>query len=178
MPWQVENTVANFNIPFHKVSVYHCIKFIHQDPFSTNPTADVVIDSIHCKPACLDQYGNQIPGQFDTVIIRVENGGWAGLKGMRKIHTFTSYLLTLLHRLLHWSNMMHICATACSTKFMFFRTKFTLAPCLHRLVYTIQFSLSWKKSWVIQDLSMDHQKSTTIECHPCQSHLAECPPNT
>ncbi|KIK00485.1 hypothetical protein K443DRAFT_122789 [Laccaria amethystina LaAM-08-1] len=58
---QVTNAAEDFHIPFHKVSVFHRIKFISHDPFSTNPSADIVVDSIHSEPPGLDKYGKVIP---------------------------------------------------------------------------------------------------------------------
>ncbi|KAF9522196.1 hypothetical protein CPB83DRAFT_872063 [Crepidotus variabilis] len=78
---QLEDATASLHIPFHKLSVYHRIKFISHDPFSLNPEADVVVDSIHCEPSRLDKYRNYIPPRFDTAVIRIANGGRAGVQG-------------------------------------------------------------------------------------------------
>lgn len=68
---QVEHQASKLHIPFQKLSIFHCIKYISQDPFSTDPLADTVVDSIHCEPARHDKYGNIIPGRFDTAVINV-----------------------------------------------------------------------------------------------------------
>ncbi len=87
---QVENAAADFYIPFHKLSVFHRIKFLSQDPFSTDPSANIVVDSIHCEASQSNKHGTYLPGQFDTAIIKIESGGlspsdvpvWLGLKAM------------------------------------------------------------------------------------------------
>jgi hypothetical protein len=78
---QVTNAAEDFHIPFHKVSVFHHIKFISHDPFSTNPSADIVVDSIHSEPPGLDKYGKVIPARFDTAIIKRKMEGVGGIKG-------------------------------------------------------------------------------------------------
>jgi len=78
---QVKDAAAGFYIPFHRISVFHRIKFISHDPFSRDPSADIVVDSIHCEPPFSDKYGNHIPGRFDTAVINIEHGGPAGVKG-------------------------------------------------------------------------------------------------
>ena len=90
---QVENAVTGFYIPFHKVSVFHHIKYISQDPFSINPS---VVDSIHCQASRSDKYGNYIPGRFDMAIIKIENGGpTPGVKGMPQQRFNSSFVLIL-----------------------------------------------------------------------------------
>ena len=78
---QVEDVAARLYIPFHKLSVYHRIKFVSQDPYSSDPYLDIVVDSIHCEPSCSDQHGNYIPGCFDVAVMNIENGGQVGVKG-------------------------------------------------------------------------------------------------
>jgi len=78
---QVRNAAEDFHIPFHKVSVFHRIKFISHDPFSINPSADIVVNSIHSEPSCLYKYGKVIPAQFDTAIIKWKMEGVGGIKG-------------------------------------------------------------------------------------------------
>jgi len=78
---QVEDVAARLYIPFHKISVFHRIKFISQDPYSLDPSLDIVVDSIHCEPSRSDRHGNYIPGRFDVAVINIENGGQAGVKG-------------------------------------------------------------------------------------------------
>lgn len=79
---QIYAAAAGLQIPFHKVSVYHRIKFVTNDPFSRTPTADVVVDSIHCEPSFKDKYSKDVPGRFDTALINYRNGNTRGVKGM------------------------------------------------------------------------------------------------
>ena len=78
---QVEHQASKSHIPFQKLLIFHCIKYVSQDPFSINPHADIVVDSIHCEPARHDKYGNIIPGRFDTTIINHKDSGKTGVKG-------------------------------------------------------------------------------------------------
>ncbi|KAF9522759.1 hypothetical protein CPB83DRAFT_776604 [Crepidotus variabilis] len=78
---QVEDAAASLHLPFYKVSVFHRIKFISHDPYSINPSASIVVDSIHCEPARFDRYNNRIPGRFDTAMVNIANGGRVGVKG-------------------------------------------------------------------------------------------------
>jgi len=79
---QVEYAASHLHIPLQKISVFHRIRFVARDPFSLDPTGDIVVDSIHCEPAYYDKYGNLIPGRFDTAVINHRDGGRAGVRGM------------------------------------------------------------------------------------------------
>lgn len=81
-------------MPFHKISVFHRIKFVTNNPYSLTPDADIVVDSIHCEPPCKDKYSNLVPGRFDTAVINYQNGGRAGLKGKHDIHISRACTLT------------------------------------------------------------------------------------
>jgi len=61
--------------------VFHHIKFISHDPFSIDPSADIVVNSIHSKLSWLDKYGKVVPPQFDTAIIKQKMEGVGGIKG-------------------------------------------------------------------------------------------------
>jgi hypothetical protein len=79
----VEHAAASsLPLPLQKVAVFHRVKFVTKDPFSMDPTADIVVDSIHCEPARYDKRGIVVPGRFDTAMINHRDGGRAGVKGM------------------------------------------------------------------------------------------------
>ncbi|KAF8952951.1 hypothetical protein BDZ97DRAFT_1992200 [Flammula alnicola] len=78
---QVELAASDLHIPFRKLSVFHRLKFISHDPFSVDPLAEIVMDSIHCEPSRHDKNGQVIPGRFDTAVINHKNGGKTGVKG-------------------------------------------------------------------------------------------------
>ena len=88
---QVEVASLNVHIPFQKLSVYHRIKFVSQNPYSLDPI-QMVVDSIHAQPARLDKYGKVIPGRFDTGLINYKNGGVRGVKGQCSVYTCNSGL--------------------------------------------------------------------------------------
>jgi hypothetical protein len=78
---QVELRASELHIPFQKLSVFHHIKYISQVPFSIDPSADIVVDSVHSEPARRDKYGKFVPGRFDTAVINHKNGGRTGVNG-------------------------------------------------------------------------------------------------
>lgn len=78
---ELEAASQHVHVPFHKISVFHRIKFVTNDPYSLTPEADIVVDSVHCEPAYKDKYGNLVPGRFDTAVINYQDGRRAGLKG-------------------------------------------------------------------------------------------------
>jgi hypothetical protein len=78
----VDQLVHGLHIPFSSVPVFHRIKFVTQDLFSIDPSADIVVDSVHCEPS-----QSALPGRFDTAIINHHNGGRAGVKGMYTLCT-------------------------------------------------------------------------------------------
>lgn len=52
------------------VSVYHCVKYIHQDFFTqVSSTAD----SIHVQPERIGKHGKSVPGRFDTALVRISD---------------------------------------------------------------------------------------------------------
>lgn len=61
---QVERQAAHINLPFVYVSTYHRIKF-------TLENGNATVDSIHVRPARKDKKGQNIPGRFDTVLVRI-----------------------------------------------------------------------------------------------------------
>ncbi|KAJ3989298.1 hypothetical protein F5890DRAFT_1570502 [Lentinula detonsa] len=52
------------------VSVYHRIKYIHQDSFTGILST---ADSIHVQPARDGKHGRSIPGRFDTALVRISD---------------------------------------------------------------------------------------------------------
>ena len=78
---QIERAILGFHIPFHLVSVYHCIKFVSVDLFAIDPLCKVVVDSIHVEPTQLDKYDKVIPGWFDTAMVDFNGGDSIGIKG-------------------------------------------------------------------------------------------------
>ena len=70
---QLETAAGDIMIPFQKVSVFHRIKYTEYDRYSiTEPHP--IVDSVHAQPSRRDKRGNRVPGQFDTVLVNVDNG--------------------------------------------------------------------------------------------------------
>ena len=103
----VELVASRLSVPLQKVAIFHRIKFVAQDPFGLDPTADIVVDSIHCEPARYDKFGNVVPGRFDTAVINHRRGGRAGVKGMHCLFSrLTAILIDDLDRLLYWPDSL------------------------------------------------------------------------
>jgi len=79
---EVELQALDLYLPFQKISVFHRIKFVSNDPFSYDPTADIVVDSIHCEPMRRNTSGKIVPGRFDTAVVNHKDGGRVGVKGL------------------------------------------------------------------------------------------------
>ena len=148
---QVENAAAGFYIPFHQVSVFHCIKFLSQDPFSIDPSANIVVDSIHCEASQSNKHGNHIPGRFDTAIMKIESGGTrAGVKSMPQ-KSFNILLLILGSRPLRRAGTLYLCPAVYCTKVVVSGTRTSGSPCICGLVYSILFRSAWERPWIVQD---------------------------
>lgn len=66
---QIERASASIYFNFHKIPAYHKIKFWLDDPHGFQD-ADMR-DVIHCRPKCINKRGDEIPGRFDTALVRV-----------------------------------------------------------------------------------------------------------
>ncbi|KAJ6611024.1 hypothetical protein B0H10DRAFT_2224503 [Mycena sp. CBHHK59/15] len=77
----VEKYSANLAMPFRAVPIYHKIKYV------TDSQPDIIIDSVHVKPASKNDRGKEIPARFDTVLINDGNGKETGVNGMLKYHS-------------------------------------------------------------------------------------------
>ncbi|KAI9430721.1 hypothetical protein H4582DRAFT_2063461 [Lactarius indigo] len=58
----------NTLIPFRKVSVFHRVKFTNWDD-----TDQKTVDVLHIRREACNQYGDTIPGRFDTVLVKHRN---------------------------------------------------------------------------------------------------------
>ncbi|KAF8804249.1 hypothetical protein BYT27DRAFT_7340301 [Phlegmacium glaucopus] len=65
-------------MPFTKVTVWHCIKFMQMDPSTLMVSTS---DSIHCRPERKDSHIKSIPSCFDTGLINNGTGEDIGLDG-------------------------------------------------------------------------------------------------
>ena len=66
---------------FHKLPVWHRMKFITSDPHPQGLRPSL-LDSVHVQPARLDSQGRETPGRFDTVLVKNGDGSDVGLEGM------------------------------------------------------------------------------------------------
>jgi hypothetical protein len=75
---QLEGNLHNIQILFHKVHIWHRIKFLREDPVSRNTTT---ADSIHVQPSTTDNRGHSVPCRFDTALVNDGTGGDTGVEG-------------------------------------------------------------------------------------------------
>jgi hypothetical protein len=78
---QVETASHSIHIPFNKLSIFHCLKFVSYDLYSLNPPDEVVVDSIHVDPVHLNKYWKVVPACFNTAIINVASDNNLGVQG-------------------------------------------------------------------------------------------------
>ncbi|KAJ3792080.1 hypothetical protein GGU11DRAFT_761066, partial [Lentinula aff. detonsa] len=72
---RLNDAASNFFLGVSHVSAYHRIKYLYQDTFTgISSTAD----SIHAQPARKDKHSHNLPGCFDTVLVRISNSESAG----------------------------------------------------------------------------------------------------
>jgi hypothetical protein len=152
---QVENVAAGFYIPFHKISVFCRIKFISHDPYGLDPSADIVVDSIHCEASRFNKYGTYIPGRSDTAIIKIENGRRAGVKGMAQWILTCQHYRIYLTRVLCRTDTLRLCPSRCSTWAVVPRTR-TFSSCICGLVYPILLPPSGERSWNVQGFTANN----------------------
>lgn len=80
---QIAQKAEILHIPFQKVPVFHRVKFISSDPYANDATAEEVVDSIHAEPARIERLrGTEIPGRFDTALIRRDTKTVGGIDGV------------------------------------------------------------------------------------------------
>ncbi|KAJ6622168.1 hypothetical protein B0H10DRAFT_2342958 [Mycena sp. CBHHK59/15] len=65
---EVETYSSNLSMPFRAVPVYHKIKYV------TESLPDVIVDSVHVKPAGKNSRGAHVPARFDTVLVNDGDG--------------------------------------------------------------------------------------------------------
>ncbi|KAJ3995318.1 hypothetical protein F5050DRAFT_1573893 [Lentinula boryana] len=71
----LNDAASDFFLGVSHVSAYHRIKYLYQDTFTgISSTAD----SIHAQPARKDKHSHNLPGRFDTVLVRISNSESAG----------------------------------------------------------------------------------------------------
>jgi hypothetical protein len=82
---QLERAIWGVRIPFNKLPVWHCIKYLRKDPVTQlSSTAD----SIHCQPEKLSPRGTIIAGRFDTALINDGTGEDVGIEGVSLLQIY------------------------------------------------------------------------------------------
>jgi len=68
-PQNAEQAAENFFLPFQKLPVFHKIKFWNSDTEGLTGILEVH-DSIHARPLHKDKWGKEVPGRFDTALVK------------------------------------------------------------------------------------------------------------
>ena len=76
---QLEHAIWGVHLPFNKLTVWHCVKYLRKDPVSKIQST---ADSIHCQPERLNPYGNTIPTCFNTALINDGSGKNMRIEGV------------------------------------------------------------------------------------------------
>jgi hypothetical protein len=88
---RVERESLNVNIPFISVSVYHRVKFV-------NAGDNEIVDTIHVEPRKKNARGQDYPGRFDTVLVRVGDSTGRGKLIHGTEYTACTLFLLLTHQ--------------------------------------------------------------------------------
>ena len=75
---QLEHAIWGVCLPFNKLAVWHCVKYLRKDPVLKIQSTT---DSIHCQPERLNPCSNTIPACFDTALINDGTGKNTGIEG-------------------------------------------------------------------------------------------------
>ncbi|KAJ4471459.1 hypothetical protein J3R30DRAFT_3407826 [Lentinula aciculospora] len=67
---RLDNEASSIFLGVSHVSVYHRVKYIHQDFFTQ---VSSTVDSIHAQPAQVGKHGKPVPARFDTALVRVSD---------------------------------------------------------------------------------------------------------
>jgi hypothetical protein len=62
---RVQNIASDLLIPFQHCSVFHHLKFRDHN--------NMIKDTVHAQPAYRDKQGRNIPGRFDTVLVKIKS---------------------------------------------------------------------------------------------------------
>lgn len=69
---QIERASASVYLNFRTVPVYHKVKFWVRDPHGLAAPGSEMRDVVHVRPSRKNKYGDDIPGRFDTALVRVQ----------------------------------------------------------------------------------------------------------
>ncbi|KAI0331458.1 hypothetical protein GY45DRAFT_1248627 [Cubamyces sp. BRFM 1775] len=80
---QISRASARVNLPFRRIAVFHRIKFFLEDVHGFGVPGEETRDVVHARPSRRDTQGRPVPARFDTVLVNLGTGGWAGATGYR-----------------------------------------------------------------------------------------------
>ena len=98
---QLEANLHGIHIPFRSVAVWHCIKYICEDPILGRK---LTANSIHVWPSTINYRGCTIPGRFDTALVNEGTGGETGVEGEYGTLCMTK-LTESCQRIPRWSSL-------------------------------------------------------------------------
>ena len=71
---QIEYKACGILLPTTSIPVFHTMKFV-------DPITGSTLDAAHAKPAWQDRQQRPVPGQFDTVLVKVNQKSDTGIQG-------------------------------------------------------------------------------------------------
>ncbi len=73
-PAEVEYASGSIYLNFSTIPVYHRVKFSVNDPHAYSSSDAISRDAIHVRPTRKNKHGNDVPGRFDTALVRIGPG--------------------------------------------------------------------------------------------------------
>ncbi|KAI0816851.1 hypothetical protein BC628DRAFT_1479638 [Trametes gibbosa] len=102
-PAQVERASASIYFSFRTISAFHKLKFwIEDESGLTIDTTDSAADAAHAHPARVGKHGKDIPGRFDTVLVKADSGEANG-ESRIGVHRYQVVQLRLVFRVPAWA---------------------------------------------------------------------------
>lgn len=90
---EIERASAGVYFRFSSVAVYHKVKFWIPDPHGLALPGSEMRDVIHARPMRKNKHGSDVPGRFDTALVRLTAGRDAEpLQGMKRMSFLTDSL--------------------------------------------------------------------------------------
>ena len=68
---QQERAAASIYFHFNKIPAFHKVKFWLEDPHGLALPGTELRDVVHCRPTRKNKHGDDVPGRFDTALVRV-----------------------------------------------------------------------------------------------------------
>lgn len=78
---ELDRKASRLYLSFRTFPVWHRIKYRLEDALGFG-ISDECTDTIHAQPKRINKRGREVPGRFDTALVKDGVGGWIGVNGM------------------------------------------------------------------------------------------------